>query len=331
MSNAVREEVNPNETTNVATIFENEFNKKTLFKFLPVIMKGPEGCRKVIAFIDEGSKISLIEEQIAKSVGLKGPADLLSLRWIGGKTTSEVSQRLNIEISSANISTNTFEMRNVRTTKKLELPSQTLDLENFRNKFDCLKNLPVEDYVDVLPQMLIGIPHIQLVRTIEVINLDEHFAVHKAKLGYILFGSNEDSSEEFVCRIDCEQDSYNKIQQQVSEYFTIEDFGVKPLKPIISEADKRAERILLLRSAVMVYGYGPLGNVFVRTHLVTGDGAKVAMQKYRNKEKKNSAITSEKSHEFPAMKEKRSVKNLETTTSREMAMSFRPGKNKDDL
>ncbi|XP_017488865.1 PREDICTED: uncharacterized protein LOC108377114 [Rhagoletis zephyria] len=92
------------------------------------------GNRKVMAFIDDGSKISLIEEQVAKAIGLKGPVDKLSLRWIGGKTTSKLSQRLDVEISGVNQNATTFQMRNVRTTRKLELPAQTLNFASFKWK-----------------------------------------------------------------------------------------------------------------------------------------------------------------------------------------------------
>ncbi|XP_067625235.1 uncharacterized protein [Eurosta solidaginis] len=232
------------DTANVVTIFAKEFSKQTLFKFLPVEIKGPKGSCKVIAFVDDGSKISLIEEQVAKTIGLNGPVDKLSLKWIGGKTTSELSQRLDVEISGLNQNT-TFQMRNVRTTRKLELPAQTLNVDSFKLKYDKIRNLPVDDYVNAVPQILIGMPHTNLVRPIEVINIDDCFSVHRSKLGYMLFGSNEDSVEGVVCRIDCELDAINDIQQQMKEYFTLENFGMKPLQPVMSEADKRAEAILL--------------------------------------------------------------------------------------
>ncbi|CAD7001380.1 unnamed protein product [Ceratitis capitata] len=136
------------DSSNVTTIFQKEMNKKILFKFLPVEIKGPLGSCKLIAFIDDDSKISLIEEQLAKAIGLKGPIDELSLRWIGGKTSRELSQRLDVEISGVNKNARSFQMKNIRTTTKLELPAQMLILNTFISKYARLQNLPIDDYVD---------------------------------------------------------------------------------------------------------------------------------------------------------------------------------------
>uniref|UniRef100_W8AYL5 Pro-Pol polyprotein n=1 Tax=Ceratitis capitata TaxID=7213 RepID=W8AYL5_CERCA len=197
-----------------------------------------------MAFIDDGSKISLIEESVVKAVGLKGPQDLLSLRWIGGKTTSELSQHIDLEVTGVGENIPYYQIRNVRTTKKLELPAQTLNFESFKLKYKISNDISVDDYENAIPRMLIGMPHINLVRPLEVINLDECFSIHRSNLGCILFGSNEESADGVVCRIDCDVSTMRDIQKQMAEYFSIDNFGVKPLQPVISEADKRAQTIL---------------------------------------------------------------------------------------
>ncbi|XP_067619866.1 uncharacterized protein [Eurosta solidaginis] len=45
---------------------------KTLLKFLPVKLHGPKGCIEVIAFIDEGAKVTLLEEEVANEIGVTG-------------------------------------------------------------------------------------------------------------------------------------------------------------------------------------------------------------------------------------------------------------------
>ncbi|XP_073842387.1 uncharacterized protein isoform X2 [Musca autumnalis] len=192
-----------NATSSVTTIVDEYTNKKTLFKYLPVRLRGPKGYINIIAFIDDGSKISLQEEKVAKQIGLCGPYGNLSLGWIGGKKSSEMSMRIDVEIA---------------------------------------KNIIVDDYFDVTPKQLIGLPHIRLVRPQNVMDLDENFSVHQTLLGNIVFGSNEESADNMVCVIDVSD--YNDIQKQVAEYFSIEGFGMKPVLPVESEENKRAEAIL---------------------------------------------------------------------------------------
>ncbi|XP_073827967.1 uncharacterized protein isoform X1 [Musca autumnalis] len=229
-----------NATSSVTTIVDEYTNKKTLFKYLPVRLRGPKGYINIIAFINDGSKISLLEEKVAKQIGLSGPYSNLSLGWIGGKKSSEMSMRIDVEIASKN--GEYLQMRNVRTTNHLKLPKQSLNIADFKKRFSILENIFIDDYFDVTPKLLIGLPHIRLVRPQNVMDLDENFSVHQTLLGNIVFGSNEESADNMVCVIDVSD--YNDIQKQVAEYFSIEGFGMKPVLPVESEEDKRAEAIL---------------------------------------------------------------------------------------
>ncbi|XP_075152088.1 uncharacterized protein LOC142226096 [Haematobia irritans] len=229
----------------VNTITDESINKGTYFKFLPVRLRGPRGVVEIIAFIDEGSKITLLEDETAYRLGLKGDRSNLRLGWIGGKTTDEVSQRVQMEIMSNVSNGNEYHMKNVWTTRNLDLPPQSLEVNYFRKKMPQIVNTNIENY-NGKPRMLIGLPHIHLVRPYEIINLDESFAVHKTKLGNVFFGSNDDSVDFTVCRIDCK--ILDGIQRQVSEYFEIENLGVKHVETIISDEDKRSLEILRTRT-----------------------------------------------------------------------------------
>ncbi|XP_065361967.1 uncharacterized protein LOC135955547 [Calliphora vicina] len=233
---------NESDSVSVTTIIKNCLGEKTLFKYLPVRLMGPNGSVDIVAFIDDGSKVSLLEEDIAKQIGLEGPTTNLSLGWIGGKRSNELSMKVEFEICNVNDSNNSFHMRNVRTTKHLKLPPQSLQLQEFKVKFPKLDEFVIDEYFDI-PKLLIGLPHVRLVRPHKLINLDESFSVHKTFLGDILFGSNEDSFEyNHVFLIECSP--MDDIRQQVSDYFTLEGFGMKPVNPIISNDDLRAEKIL---------------------------------------------------------------------------------------
>lgn len=131
---------------NVNAIVDEACNKETLFKFLPIRLRGSKGSVEVVAFIDECSKISLLEEDIAIQIGLKGLASNLCLGWIGGKTTNEMSQKVDMEICGTGKNSMYFSMKNVRTTGNLKLPPQSLHSENFRNKYPVLNKIRMEDF-----------------------------------------------------------------------------------------------------------------------------------------------------------------------------------------
>lgn len=91
--------------------------RQTLLKYLPVKLRGPKGEINVIAFIDEGAKISLLENSVANAIGLKGKSDLLQLKWIGNRTASEHSRQVSFEIAGEFKAAEFHHMRGVRTTK----------------------------------------------------------------------------------------------------------------------------------------------------------------------------------------------------------------------
>ncbi|KAM8714715.1 hypothetical protein ACLKA7_001125 [Drosophila subpalustris] len=142
------------------TLINEKLPQTTLFKYVPIKVFGPKGHCEVIAFIDEGSTISLIEEEIADSLGLKGAKSHMTLKWIGDKSTTEMSQQINLEIQGS--PSELCHMKNVRTVKKLMLPSQDLNLLEFRKCFSALNNLPIDEYNSATPKMLIGMPHVNL-------------------------------------------------------------------------------------------------------------------------------------------------------------------------
>ncbi|XP_067639370.1 uncharacterized protein [Eurosta solidaginis] len=219
--------------------------KQTLLKYLPVKIKGPKGEINVIAFIDEGAKISLLEEKAADAIGLKGKTDLLRLKWIGNKSMSEQSRQVSFEIGGINEAAPSYQMRGVRTTKKLYLPQQSLNLSEFMQRHEQLRNIPITDYNNVTPRILIGLSHADLIRTSKHVNLDDGFAVHKTMVGWTLFGSNEYRSNDVtVGHVNIDYTQLHEINKQMSEYFAAEKFEVVKSPIVKSEVDIRAENLL---------------------------------------------------------------------------------------
>lgn len=210
---------------------------------MPVELTGPKGTIKVVAFLDEGSKITLLEDEVANIIGLQGTPTNLCLGWIKSKTSNETSKKVNLEINGIGKNNSSFQMKNVWTTTNLHLLPQNMQLKKLKERFPILNDIAIEDYLDSRPRILIGLPHTNLVRPSKVLNLDGCFALHQTSLCNIVFGSNENSTEPTVYRIDV--DTLNNIHKQVLEFFTLENLGIKILEPVVSHDDRRAEEILL--------------------------------------------------------------------------------------
>ncbi|KAA5609165.1 hypothetical protein F3H11_35795, partial [Pseudomonas aeruginosa] len=68
-------------------------------KMVPVEVYGPSGSTTVLALLDEGSTVTLLDSSVAKQIGLKGPKETLRLETVGGKTlTKKDSMKLDIRV-----------------------------------------------------------------------------------------------------------------------------------------------------------------------------------------------------------------------------------------
>ncbi|XP_036340234.1 uncharacterized protein LOC118749538 [Rhagoletis pomonella] len=54
---------------------------KQLFKMLPINIYGPNGKYEILAMFDEGSAITILEEDIARKIGVRGQSHPLTLQW----------------------------------------------------------------------------------------------------------------------------------------------------------------------------------------------------------------------------------------------------------
>ena len=91
-----------NPTENVVSCHNQHQQKgKTLFRIVPVKLHGPNTILEIFASLDEGSSLTLIEEELANDLNLTGTSTSLCLKWTGDMVrTEEESRRVSLEISS---------------------------------------------------------------------------------------------------------------------------------------------------------------------------------------------------------------------------------------
>ncbi|XP_062707745.1 uncharacterized protein LOC134288073 [Aedes albopictus] len=225
-----------------------------LFRYLPVILSGPQGSIHTYAFLDEGSHLSLIDQELADQLKLKGATMPLCLRWTGGTQRCENdSQSVTLEISGTSKAAKKFQLAGVRTVEHLLLPYQTLNVEDMGHQYPHLNGLPIDSYYDVRPRILIGMKHVQfsLVLKSREGNIGEPVAV-KTRLGWTVCGGENEESDDVgnlvhytfhVCS--CEQTKDDELHQTVKKHFALESLGItKPDKLLISTEDQWAQDLL---------------------------------------------------------------------------------------
>ncbi|XP_055542905.1 uncharacterized protein LOC129728484 [Wyeomyia smithii] len=223
-----------------------------LFRYLPVTLYGNGKSTRTYAFLDEGSAITLIDQELADQLELEGPINPLCLRWTGGTERNETSSRtVNVKIAGIQAPAKQFQLNGVRTVKELMLPFQSLNMEEIALQYPHCLNLPIESYSNVRPRILIGLKHarVSLVLKSKEGSLDQPIAV-KTRLGWTICGGcgTKDTSNFVhyafhVC--ECRHQTDEDVHQMVKEYFAIDSLGIMKLnKDPLSTEDQRAISLL---------------------------------------------------------------------------------------
>ncbi|XP_062545514.1 uncharacterized protein LOC134212033 [Armigeres subalbatus] len=217
--------------------------KYSLFRYLPVTIHGNGQQIQTYAFLDDGSSSTLLESSIASSLGIKGPTDCLSLTWTGNISREEKeSQRISVVICGEG---KEFILHNVRTVRKLRLPTQTMEYDELQRSYQHLKGLPVRSYTNASPGIIIGIEHVKLLTSLRVREgRDNEPVASKTRLGWCIYGKSLDSEstmEQPSLHLDGENGN-RELHLWMKQFFAVEESTVT-IKPE-AEEDKRARLIM---------------------------------------------------------------------------------------
>lgn len=222
-----------------------------LFRYLPVILYGQTDLVETYAFLDEGSELTLLDQDLADKLELDGAERPLCLRWTGGTERCEPNSRAyNLQISGIREGSQRFDLNDVRTVKDLMLPQQSLDMAQLSEKYPHLRGLPIDSYRDVRPRILIGTKHAHLGLVMK--NREGEFGqpiAVKSRLGWTICGggSGRGASLNYysfhVCQ--CNTSSDDDLHQAMKNYFSLDSLGVtKTDKLLLPVEDQRALSML---------------------------------------------------------------------------------------
>ncbi|XP_065365403.1 uncharacterized protein LOC135958426 [Calliphora vicina] len=156
------------------------------------------------------------------------------------------SQRVNLHISGPNKIKYTLP---VRTVKQLSLPSQSINYKNLCNQYPHLKGLPINDFTNAEPSVLLGINNLKFcipTRVKEGKN-NEPIAI-RTRLGWLLCGnSNIDQTKQIeynfhTCECDCQNE--NKLNYLIKQFYSLEMAGITNTTSMIGKDDQKAIDLL---------------------------------------------------------------------------------------
>ncbi|XP_040173683.1 uncharacterized protein LOC120906235 [Anopheles arabiensis] len=216
-------------------------------------------CRPRTAAIPEnrwksdapGSSMTLMDEDLAKQLGVKGERRPLCIKWTGDTTRVEpASMMIDLQIGPVT-STKRFYLKAVRTVTSLSLPPKTFTI--YDERWGHLKQLPLPEYRDARPQLLIGLDNLRLavpLKTREGL-AGEPVAV-KTRLGWCVYGKTAGSQIGRVLHM-CKcgaSDENSTIQGALRKFYELEYLGT--VSSDVPDPDKRRALTILETTTVRI-------------------------------------------------------------------------------
>lgn len=260
---------------------------RIMLKTLQVILFGSKGRSvKTYALIDEGSTITMINDLIAKKLGLSGTVTPLTLKWLGGNTTTINSEISDIEIIDISQTKKRSTMKNVRIVNDMKLPAHSMNVSELSSRYHHLKNLPITSCEGVEPQILIGLDNIHVLQPIRYINgKPGEPSVMETELGFVVFGAVNDESINGIepnCLSVFTTQTSDDIYNVAAEYFACDGLGVQMISPKTQESsdDIRAKEIMYKTTNKIGQRY-ETGLIWVNDNVTLPSSSSYAMAKSR--------------------------------------------------
>ncbi|XP_062541407.1 uncharacterized protein LOC134209436 [Armigeres subalbatus] len=163
----------------------------TMFRMIPVRLHCGEKSITVLAFLDEGASVTLLERKLADRLGVVGVHEKLTIQWTADiERVERDSTRTNVWVSAVGAESKVL-LTTVHTVNKLMLPAQALDAKALSCQYSHLRGLPISSY-NGRPEMLIGLNNLHSFAPLEakIGTVMEPIAV-RCHLGWTVYGPKQ--------------------------------------------------------------------------------------------------------------------------------------------
>lgn len=170
----------------VASVNHSTDASKVLLKVCPIEIEGPRGRVSTYALLDEGSTVTLIDQNLAEYVGASGPVRDLHICSVNAQGVTHKSMEVEVRVLDSDKECHVLK---ARTMENLVLNSQTIDRSCLN--FEHLRELKQEDvcYVNARPRVLIGADNWHLIVSRKLLTGKRRQPVASlTKLGWVIHG-----------------------------------------------------------------------------------------------------------------------------------------------
>lgn len=232
-------------------------SRSILLKMCPVVIVGPRGEMNTYALLDEGATITLIDEDLAQSIGADGPPRPLNLQGVNMSQREGESKIVTVKLRGKH--SDALHQLQARTIKNLKLHQQSIPETLL--KHEHLRDLLQSEvcYERARPGILVGTDHWEHIVSRELrVGKPNEPAASKTQLGWVIHGTMPSSliydtgnvlhvyapEQRAILDLDEQRDRDDRgLHELLEAHFRIDALGVA-LKPRVNSADQRATSIV---------------------------------------------------------------------------------------
>ncbi|XP_055543223.1 uncharacterized protein LOC129728792 [Wyeomyia smithii] len=240
--------------SNVKCHAHDRIGRSVIFRIAPISLHVGDRVATLLAFFDEGSSATLIEESVAKQLNIKGVAEPLVVTWTGNVRKYEnTSVRANVKLSAQGSDT-MLPLTNVRTVKQLMLPEQDLQSQELTYRYPHLSNIPVANYERSRPGIIIGLDNLHIFAPLNsrVGPAGEPIAVF-TKIGWMIYGPEPRKT---TAEVSLNFHSYEAITNErlhdlIREQYVVENLTT-PFEGLLESSENQRARAILEATTIRV-------------------------------------------------------------------------------
>lgn len=208
-----------------------------LLKVIAVQLRGPNGVVNTYALLDEGAAVSMIDSELAKSLGLKceNSCAIKFTDAFGLEVYQSVVPQVKVKISGHD---NAFYDIKLRKCDKLKLCAQNMSVVN---KVDCSHLAHIKPLIctnRVVPRILLGEDNYFLIAPLEIIHGDEKsLYASRCRLGWTIHGYHKGRTHSSVSELNVFHlarssdsiDNLHELNDLIKNSFELDSVGISTL------------------------------------------------------------------------------------------------------
>ncbi|KAK7881024.1 hypothetical protein WMY93_030613 [Mugilogobius chulae] len=233
-----------------ATFSNSRQGGKVYLKVVPIIISHSDKSMKTYAILDDGAERTIILPDAAKYLGLKGKTETLTLRTVRQDIAQLVGESVSFYVAPQARPREHHLIKDAYTANQLALAEQSYPMATLQKRYRHLQGLPLPDFCEVLPLLLIGADCTHLITAKEPVRAGPKgspTAIHTS-LGWALQGPDRMVSTAASCYFTSLTQAPDNLYQHVERLWQLDVLPYRNEKLAVrSHLDQEAINILETR------------------------------------------------------------------------------------